>query len=887
MSLPRLFRSPCWIGLLAGVICAGSFVAQDRTRPQGALGAAGSYDPFNSVRIQVDGAPSLALVGEELAFDVTVFDPQGDLVSLELLNPPAGLIFHPARDVEAPTTREIRWPLDDFAEGTHDLVFLARDNGLPRARARHVLRLVVRGGNPNQGVHRGDIDGDGSVDLIVSATRADVQAFNSGAVYVWTGEDLNGAGQPGFGSPSATLSVPAAGLEDRLGHMQSSSGPESKTLLVRDVTGDGIDDVIVGCALANTTSGLDTGAIYIWEGDVSFVGDRTPAATLVPGSAAGTLAGLATGTGLLTHDITGDGVLDVIVGARMTSVDGEAGAGVVHVWNGGALVGERSPSSTLRMEHPLGFDFLGFVNDGAQALRFGDVTGDGIDDLLVGASRRSVGGVWRTGAIYVWEGGAPLEPIAHPDVSLFTQAPTALDALTNTSNNQSFQLVDVNGDGKLDVVAGAPSATVDGQSEAGAIYIWYGGALLAGAAHPNATLEVPGALAGARLGSMEFGHGILFSDLDANGTLDIIAAAPGASLHGLAAVGAIYVWLGGSGLQGTVAPDGVLRNPDADQGDQMSRVLGQGILISDVTGDHRPDLIAGSSQAELARGEVYVFDGTACYSGECTPRAVVQGLGNSDQLGYSLSGRGLKTGDVTGDGIDDLVAASRGLVEGNLLVWAGGSGLVGSPAPRAVLEAGENGSFEGFYLVDVTGDGALDFVVWSPSAPANGFQSGAAFVWSGAGIAGSRRPDARLAPTGASDLLGFSPHAPGLRFADLNSDGIVDVLAPTTGADIGSAFNAGALFAWAGGPQLSGDAAPLEILTRETPGPSDELGSGGVYLDDFNGDGHVDILAATPHADLTTENAGALFLWLGTPAGFGSSELLTVPGASAFDELSH
>jgi hypothetical protein len=45
---------------------------------------------------------------------------------------------------------------------------------------------------------------------------------------------------------------------------------------------------------------------------------------------------------------------------------------------------------------------------GGQGVQLGDVTGDGVFDLVVGASSADVGGVADTGAVFLWMGGAPL-----------------------------------------------------------------------------------------------------------------------------------------------------------------------------------------------------------------------------------------------------------------------------------------------------------------------------------------------------------------------------------------------------------------------------------------------------------------------------------------------
>src|SRR5262249_51414136 len=132
---------------------------------------------------------------------------------------------------------------------------------------------------------------------------------------------------------------------------------------------------------------------------------------------------------------------------------------------------------------------------------------------------------------------------------------------------------DVNGDGKADVVVSAPQADV-GVTDAGAIYVWFGGSSLSGAKAPDATLIVPGAAAADRLRLR------LLADVTGDGILDVVGASPLADA-GAVDAGAVYVWKGGASLSGNRPADAslVVASPTAFDG------IGGQVRVADFDGD--------------------------------------------------------------------------------------------------------------------------------------------------------------------------------------------------------------------------------------------------------------------------------------------------------------
>lgn len=136
----------------------------------------------------------------------------------------------------------------------------------------------------------------------------------------------------------------------------------------------------------------------------------------------------ATGGEIWMADLTGDGSGDLIIGRpnfRGTSPD-RIGAGALTIVVGGPLLRDmalngtpldlRSPPATINVVTFVGaaeLDRLGFW------MREGDVSGDGIDDLVIGADQEDNGGATNSGAVFVVRGGAHLNANLTIDLANF------------------------------------------------------------------------------------------------------------------------------------------------------------------------------------------------------------------------------------------------------------------------------------------------------------------------------------------------------------------------------------------------------------------------------------------------------------------------------------
>jgi hypothetical protein len=685
-----------------------------------------------------------------------------------------------------------------------------------------------------QGIQLADVTGDGVLDVVAGASSADVAGMpDAGAICVWKG----GASLAGTPAPFATLAVPGAASTSNLGYA-AGQGVE-----LIDLSNDGVLDVVAGCWLATVGGVAHCGAVYVWKGGPALAGSPAPSCTLAaPNASTDDLLGSASGQGIQFADVSGDGRLDVIVGADYADLPGALDSGAIYVWSGAALGGTPAPLATLTIPAPMAYDHLSRTNLAyAQGIQLADVTGDGVLDVVAGAAFADYAGKVDVGTIYVWAGGPTLVGAAWRQAILAVPNAASYDSLGNLyARDQGIQLADVTGDGVLDVIASANRADVAGVPDAGAVYVWTGGAAMTGTPAPRATLTIPGAAANDMLGVvLPATQSVQLDDLSGDGVLDVIVGASLADAGGVVDAGAIFVWQGGVALKSAPAPLATLTIPGAVAGDQLGHAVRPGIQCADVTGDGVRDLVAGAVFADVA------------------------GVTNA----------------------------------GAIFVWSGGAPLAGTPAPLARLGLAAATAFDSlgdFELADLAGDATLDVVAHSSIANVAGKTDvGAILVWNGgAALSGTPAPSATLTVPAAinGDQLG-SATGPGVLLGDVTGDGALDVIAGAPLANLGGLNDVGSIHVFRGGATLGGAASPLATLTVAGAIVADKLGSTfsqGLLLADVTGDGVLDVVGVASFANFGATDTGALYQWKGGATLNGSPALLrklAVPGAKAGDRL--
>ncbi|MFH1688796.1 MAG: integrin alpha [Candidatus Eisenbacteria bacterium] len=265
-----------------------------------------------------------------------------------------------------------------------------------------------------------------------------------------------------FGSPSGSWSLGPNATPDATMTGASSGARLGSSMLARDIDGDGAAELLISAPAGGGTAGARPGAVYVVEGEA--LRSLHEAAT-VTDVAVATIVGENAGdalTGLAVADTDGDGVLELVLGACQADGPGAdlTDAGRLYVVGVHEVLGQPS-SLPLKGTHSLTGDTeRGFLG---RSISVGDIDYDGIDDLLVSAYASKVGGdkLEATGEAFVLFGNAP-------DANGGGRAGTpelddpAVPRFRGGSRSDLFGLpvllADLNGDGAHDIITASQYA---------------------------------------------------------------------------------------------------------------------------------------------------------------------------------------------------------------------------------------------------------------------------------------------------------------------------------------------------------------------------------------------------------------------------------------------
>ena len=512
--------------------------------------------------------------------------------------------------------------------------------------------------------------------------------------------------------------------------------------------------LVAAAAAASVIAAAGAAAPY---GGARQGGSAIAANVLVEGGTAGTSVAAA-------GDVNGDGRPDLVVGAPALAADRP---GVAYVVFGRAQLGtvelDKLGAGGFRIEAAELGDGLGWAVAGA-----GDVDGDELADVIVGAPFADPSRRENAGSAYVVFGKESSEPVR---LAALGDGGFRIDGVRTARAGEVGDSAgrsvggggDVNGDGLADVILGAPFGTHRGRIRSGAAYVVFGRAATTAidlAQLGSAGRRIEGAAPDDGAGDSVAVPG----DVNRDGFDDVVLGAPAAGTRRRGS-GAAYVVFGTTStapLDLASLGGGGISMEGAAAGDFTGMsVAGAG----DVNGDSYPDVVVGAPYAAFSArrlsGAAYVVFGRR-EAGAVDLAALgasglrIGGSGEGEFTGYSVSG----AGDVNGDERADLVLgapeatppgrpragvayvvvgrAAPGVLDLASL-GAGGYRIDGAPPalppgrsippPRDATGASVAGAG------DVDGDGLSDVLVGAPGSTANGFGSGGAYV-----VRGSQTP---------------------------------------------------------------------------------------------------------------------------------------------------
>ena len=452
---------------------------------------------------------------------------------------------------------------------------------------------------------------------------------------------------------------------DRSGRSVSAAG---------DVNGDGIADLIVGAYQADPSGRSKAGRSYVVFGHSGSWSSSTELSSLDGSNGFkldGEVAGDESGNSIsAAGDINGDGVADLIVGANLANPPGRSLAGRSYVvfghngtWPSSIELSGLDGTNGFELDGEAAGDYSGYSVGAA-----GDINGDGIADLIVGAYYADPLGRSQAGQSYVIFGhnGTWPSPIELSGLDGNNGFKLNGEAASDWSGYSVNAAGDINGDGIVDLIVGARYADPPGRSQAGRSYVVFGhngtwpSSIELSSLDGSNGFKLDGESADDESGNSVSAAG----DINGDGVADLIVGAYHADPSGRSNAGRSYVIFGHDGIWSNFVD---LLNLDGSNGFKLDGEVADdysGYSVSaagDINDDGIADLVVGAYQADPSgrskAGRSYVIFGRSAKSASevsSSYSSVASSLETSSSTKFvssiestSTSGQSSSSSDVT------------------------------------------------------------------------------------------------------------------------------------------------------------------------------------------------------------------------------------------------
>ena len=718
----------------------------------------------------------------------------------------------------------------------------------------------------------GDLNRDGIPDIAVGANRDSTADIREGAIYIMF-MNTDGSVKSTVKINDDTANGPSLSRYDYFGASVTSIG---------DLNRDGIPDIAAG---ANGGGGnSDKGAIHIMfmntDGSVkSTVKINDDTANGPSLSVDGFFGASVTSIG----DLNRDGIPDIAVGANGDSTTGN-NKGAIHIM---FMNTDGSVKSTVKINDDTAngpsLSDDGFF--GASVTSIGDLDGDGVNDIIVGADGDNAGGNDR-GTIHIMfmnTNGSVKSTVEINDATTYGPSLSDYDFFGTSVTS----IGDLNRDGIPDIAVGARGDATGGNSDKGAIHIISLTSLFpSGNGFVDSTVEINNATTnGLTLSDGDvFGASVAsIGDLDHDGVDDIIVGAYGDDAGGAGAGanrGAIHIMFmntAGSVKSTVEINDDTTNGPSLSKNDNFGTSV---TSIGDLDHDGVDDIIVGASgvPGSISKGAIHIMfmnkDGSVDKTVEINDTTTNgPSLSNFDNFGSSVT----SIGDLNRDGVQDIAVGAigdpSGIRKGAIHILF--MNITGSVDKTVKIDGTtQNGPSLNYFdnfgssvtsIGDLNRDGIPDIAVGANGDNAGGgdtrgaihimFMNTTGSVDKTVKIDGDTTNGPSLSNT---DYFGTSI----VSIGDLNRDGIPDIAVgaggDNTGGDDRGAIHI--LFMNRDGSVKS----TVEINNATTNGSSlsndDFFGISAAPIGDLNRDGIPDIAVGAYHDDAGGDDRGAIHI---------------------------